>query len=458
MKHFSVEVVRKQSSHLTRSEIHELVLCAMEKSKIGSISISVDEGYLVPMDDLEHFSPGISSSVESLMVYLEKHEIGGGDLDNGMASVENSNSQMQMNGNGAEVKHIYSIYVYELDLEGEEAEYMGDNDEEEGQSASSHHWLLPSRSFHGLWESLIFESDIKCKLVDYVKTAVMFSTKGVSPALVSWNKVVLLHGPPGTGKTSLCKALAQKAVIRLQDDFLYGQLIEINSHSLFSKWFSESGKLVTKMFDKILELVEDPKALIFLLIDEVESLAQCRQSAEIGNEPTDSIRAVNALLTQIDRVKKYPNVLILTTSNIVGSIDIAFVDRADLKLFIGHPPATVIYGILASCINELIRVGVVTTPEGISLPSMVCETNSRIPFVASLLQISGRAKGLSGRSLRKIPFLTYANYFSASRGNGCELTDFLEAMSTAVDKELLDRLALKTSSGSSKLGDAVLNV
>ncbi len=34
--------------------------------------------------------------------------------------------------------------------------------------------------------------------------------------------------------------------------------MEVNAHSLFSKWFSESGKLVNKLFGTILELVEDP--------------------------------------------------------------------------------------------------------------------------------------------------------------------------------------------------------
>lgn len=48
-------------------------------------------------------------------------------------------------------------------------------------------------------------------------------------------------------------------------------------------------------------------------------------------------RAVNALLTQLDNLKAHTNVMILTTSNITEAIDLAFVDRADIKAYIGPP-------------------------------------------------------------------------------------------------------------------------
>jgi SpoVK/Ycf46/Vps4 family AAA+-type ATPase len=58
----------------------------------------------------------------------------------------------------------------------------------------------------------------------------------------------------------------------------------------------------------------------------------CPQAAAGGGEPSDAIRAVNALLTQLDQLRRFPNVMVLTTSNITEAIDVAFVDRADIKV------------------------------------------------------------------------------------------------------------------------------
>ncbi len=48
--------------------------------------------------------------------------------------------------------------------------------------------------------------------------------------------------------------------------------------------------------------------------------------------------------------------MILTTSNITGAIDLAFVDRADIKQYIGMPSTEAIYQIYLSCITELMKV------------------------------------------------------------------------------------------------------
>ncbi|KAJ8440339.1 hypothetical protein Cgig2_012775 [Carnegiea gigantea] len=323
------------------------------------------------------------------------------------------------------------VHVYQLSEEGPCEELQGD-----GQPSSFNEWVLPAKEFDGMWESLIYESGLKQRLLRYAASALLFSEKGVDPLLVSWNRIILLHGPPGTGKTSLCKALAQKLSIRFRSRYPQSQLIEVNAHSLFSKWFSESGKLVAKLFQNIQEMVEDESNLVFVLIDEVESLAAARKAALSGSEPSDSIRVVNALLTQLDKLKSFPNVIIMTTSNITAAIgqpvwglacalaaelDIAFVDRADIKAYVGPPTLQARYEILRSCVQELLRTRILKNIQGDSLniitfPSLKeslqsCDmhvSQASLTFSKQLLEVAEACEGLSGRSLRKLPFLAHA--------------------------------------------------
>lgn len=113
--------------------------------------------------------------------------------------------------------------------------------------------------------------------------------------------------------------------------------------------------MVLKLFTGIREVAEDPNSLVTILIDEVESITFARNALSSA-EPSDSMRVVNAVLTQIDQLQRYPNVLILTTSNLSESIDSAFVDRADLKQYIDNPSPVAIFHILKSAIVELIKV------------------------------------------------------------------------------------------------------
>lgn len=72
-----------------------------------------------------------------------------------------------------------------------------------------------------------------------------------------------------------------------------------------------------KQFQNIRELAEDENCLVFVLIDEIESVASSRSQIDSGTEPTDSIRVVNAILTQIDGLKDFKNVLCLATGVVV---------------------------------------------------------------------------------------------------------------------------------------------
>ncbi|KAL7748452.1 Pachytene checkpoint protein 2 [Sorochytrium milnesiophthora] len=309
-------------------------------------------------------------------------------------------------------------------------------------------WDLPSRSLDGLWDSLIFDDGVPERLLRYMRSIMLFSHAGVDANLVAWNGVVLLHGPPGTGKTSLCKALAHKLAIRLSRRHANAALIEINTHSLFSKYFSESGKLVASLFREVESRAQAPGAFVCLLIDEVESLSAARKSAANASEPSDAIRVVNALLTQIDQLRRHRNVLLLTTSNVTGAIDLAFIDRADIKQYIGRPSAKAIYAILASCITELVRAGVVQ-PAGALVDARLIETwtamsSDTTSTSVHLYSIARQCVGFSGRLLRRLPLLAHVEF-----GAACSLSmdHFLAALSRAVDRELASQRHLVQESG-----------
>lgn len=385
-----------------------------------------------------------SEKIENL-VYAEINNLEDVILDTIMYGKDLSNHTLQTHvdsiicsSNHAERTHMkvqsatLKFHVYSLTVEAAAMETM----ENDGESLpSSSHWILPAKEFHHLWESLYFDSNIKYDLLHFVETAMIFADHGVNTTIISWNKVVLLHGPPGTGKTSLCKALAQKVVIRLGKRFSHGEFVEINSHSLFSKWFSESGKLVMRLFNEIKCLLENPQALVCILIDEVESLAHVRKSCSNGTEPTDAIRVVNALLTQLDQIKRYPNVLIFTTSNFSEAIDLAFIDRADIKQYIGFPTQQAIYKIYISCLKELMRTKLME-PEEIHdisyLKRIGYEETLHTENSIKLMDLSQKSQGLSGRILRKIPFLAHAFFLRTKK---CTLTKFLRAMYLTVMRE-----------------------
>jgi len=167
---------------------------------------------------------------------------------------------------------------------------------------------FPNANHDELWDSLIFDSAIKEELMAFVEVLFEFSKCGLAKSeSFSCNRIMLLHGPPGGGKSSLAVALAQKLAIRLwslqqsnsPDSPFYDKVqgFLINSNQLFSRWFSESGKLIQKLFEDIKAAAEikseqGTQLFIVVVIDEVESLAisRSRASQNHSSEPTDSIR------------------------------------------------------------------------------------------------------------------------------------------------------------------------
>jgi transitional endoplasmic reticulum ATPase len=144
----------------------------------------------------------------------------------------------------------------------------------------------------------------------------LFQRLGIDPP-----KGVLLHGPPGTGKTRLARAVANETEARF---------FHIAGPEIMGSRYGESEQRLREVFQ---EAAQNAPAIIF--IDEIDSIAPKREQVTGEVER----RIVAQLLTLMDGLEPRQNVVVIGATNRRDAIDEALrrPGRFDREIIIGVP-------------------------------------------------------------------------------------------------------------------------
>ncbi len=144
----------------------------------------------------------------------------------------------------------------------------------------------------------------------------LFTRLGVDPP-----KGVLLHGPPGTGKTRLARAVANESE---------ANFFTINGPEIMGSAYGESEKRLREVFE---EAGKAAPSIVF--IDEIDSIAPKRGNVSGEAEK----RLVAQLLTLMDGLHSGSNIVVIAATNRPDAIDEALrrPGRFDREIVIGVP-------------------------------------------------------------------------------------------------------------------------
>lgn len=251
-----------------------------------------------------------------------------------------------------------------------------------------HTCALPSPAFEPAWSAIKIEEAVRERLLAQALLSLTVRQQ-LTFEQAPLHGLVLLEGPPGTGKTSLARGLANEVARRLPHSRT--RFVEVDPHALTSSALGRSQQAVAKLFDQTLpEMAMGGVAIV--LLDELETLAVSRKRLSMETNPIDVHRATDAALAGMDRLtRERRNVLLIATTNFPEALDDAVISRADHIERIGLPGAEarreIIEDTLAAVASAWPKAGKLAAQAG---------------------RLAQAADGLDGRRLRKAIFSAMA--------------------------------------------------